>query len=484
ILTGDSYAASAELAGELGSFPGYGPNKDNMLRVIRNHRRAAHGMTDYEGLDVKPVAIDAQQFDESRPLLSRTMLKTARESWDTCLTLGEQHGFRNAQATVIAPTGTIGLLMDCDTTGVEPDFALVKFKKLAGGGYFKIANQGLRPALTQLGYDHEQTDEIITYVLGTLRLGDAPHVNRTSLLEKGFTADELDAIEAGLPSAFELPFAFSPWSLGEDTLKRLGVTDAMKSDPSFNLLKHLGFTKAQIEEAGDVICGRSTIEGAPHLKDAHLPVFDCANKCGKHGQRYIAASGHITMMAAAQPFISGAISKTINLPNEATVEEIAKAYEQSWSLGLKANALYRDGSKLSQPLNIKSDDDIDDEESEENIEAAKDEVAADIARAAAVALTEVKAENGPNIEDVPVRTVEKIVERIVHRPLRRKLSDTREAKTHKFDIAGHEGYITVGLYDDGQPGEVFITMNKEGSTVGGLMDTIATLASLALQYGV
>ena len=482
IMTGDSYATSAEMAGELGAFPGYAKNKQHMLRVIRNHRRAAHGASeqlgDYEQLDIKPVAIDASLFDDSRPLLSADMLKTARAAWDDCLALGERHGYRNAQSTVIAPTGTIGLLMDCDTTGVEPDFALVKFKKLAGGGYFKIANNGLRPALETLGYDPKQTDDIIKFVLGTLTLENAPHVNRASLMDKGFTGQELDAIEKGLPAAFELPFAFSVWSLSPETLARLGVDESAKSDPSFSLLRHLGFTKKQIDEAGAVICGRGTVEGAPHLKDEHLPVFDCANKCGKTGQRYIAASGHITMMAAAQPFITGAISKTINLPNEATVEEIADAYRMSWQLGLKANALYRDGSKLSQPLNVKSDDDIDDEESEENVEAGQAEVSAEVAKAAASIAME------PNIEDVPVRTVEKIVERIVHRPLRRKLSDTRQAKTHKFDIAGHEGYITVGLYDDGQPGEVFITMNKEGSTVGGLMDTIATLASLALQYGV
>ncbi len=471
ILTGESYATSAEMAGEHGPFAGFKANREHMLRVIRNHRRAAYADDAYETLDVAPVAIDAGAFDGSTPLLGRDVLQAARGAWDRALDLGQTHGYRNAQATVIAPTGTIGLLMDCDTTGVEPDFALVKFKKLAGGGYFKIANQSLVPALRSLGYDHEQADDVLKFVLGTLTLNNAPHVNRVSLKEAGFTDDELDAVEEGLPAAFELPFAFSPWSLTEDALKRFAVTEEMKSDPSFNLLRHLGFTAKQIDEAGLHICGRGTVEGAPHLKEEHYDVFDCANKCGKLGTRYIAAGGHIKMMAAAQPFISGAISKTINLPHEASIDEVKAAYQESWQLGLKANALYRDGSKLSQPLNTKSDAE-DEPDDEENVEAARAEVSDEVASFAA------------NVEAVEPKVFETIVERVVHRPLRRKLPDTRRAVTHKFDIAGHEGYITVGLYEDGTPGEIFITMNKEGSTVGGLMDTIATLASLALQYGV
>ena len=475
ILTGESYATSAEMAGELGAFPGFDENREHMLRVMRNHRRAAYRGGDYEGLDIRPVAIDPVLFDDRASLLSQRMLDAARQCWDRALALGEKHGYRNAQSTVIAPTGTIGLLMDCDTTGVEPDFALVKFKKLAGGGYFKIANQSLRPALKNLGYEPEQIEEILRYVLGTLKL-DSDAINWQSLESKGFTVEDLEKIELGLPAAFELPFAFSVWSLAPETLERLGVTPEMKADPSFSVLRHLGFTRKQVEAANLHICGRGTVEGAPHLKPEHLPVFDCANKCGKLGTRFIAPTGHIRMMAAAQPFISGAISKTINLPHEASVEEIKEAYRLSWELGLKANALYRDGSKLSQPLNIKSDADADaatDEEDAEAVEAARDEVAADVARAF-----------GDNFEPGNERVIEKIVERIVHRPLRRKLSDTRRAITHKFDVAGHEGYITVGLYDDGSPGEMFITMNKEGSTVGGLMDTVATLTSLALQFGV
>jgi ribonucleoside-diphosphate reductase alpha chain len=518
ILTGESYATSADMAAELGAFPGYDENRDDMLRVIRNHRRAAHGVGlppspgtpgegrgegrasirnpqsaigNYENLDIPPVPIDASQFSSADPLASDALLAAARETWDRALTLGERHGYRNAQTTVIAPTGTIGLLMDCDTTGVEPDFALVKFKKLAGGGYFKIANQSLRPALVNLGYAPEQINDILKYVLGTLTLHDAPHVNTNSLLAAGLTPDELTRIEDSLPGMFELGFAFSPYTMGAAALQRLGIPEAEWQAPGFNLLQRLGFTRRQIALASDVICGRGTVEGAPHLRPEHLPVFDCANKCGKTGTRFIPVEGHIRMMAAAQPFISGAISKTINLPNEATLEEIKSSYHLSWELGLKANALYRDGSKLSQPLNVKSDEDLNkhDEEDEDAIEEAKEEVANQVAQVASSLNPEPRTLNpltSDNLSPAPHHThiIEKIVERIVERPLRRRLPDTRHAKTHKFDVAGHEGYITTGLYEDGSPGEVFITMAKEGSTIGGLMDTIATLVSVALQYGV
>ncbi|MDB5294692.1 MAG: nrdJ, partial [Phycisphaerales bacterium] len=510
ILTGESYATSAEMAKEHGPFPGYAENKADMLRVMRNHRRAAYdvgsdvaarnGLGFYEKLEILPVGIDATQFAAGDPLAPPALLAAAKASWDKAYALGEQHGYRNAQTTVIAPTGTIGLLMDCDTTGVEPDFALVKFKKLAGGGYFKIANQSLPPALATLGYTPAEVGEILTYVMGTLTLDGAPHVNRDSLLAKGLTADELAKVEASLPATFELGFAFSPWSLGAEAMKRLGIPDAEWQDPKFNLLRKLGFSRKQIDAANDVICGRGTVEGAPYLRDEHLSVFDCANRCGKHGKRYIAVEGHIRMMAAAQPFLSGAISKTVNLPNEATVEEIKSAYQLSWELGLKANALYRDGSKLSQPLNVKSDEDVGDEESEENVAAAQAEVLADVSKVAAIVADPTRglepvggsasdAASAPTADAQPstpdqARVIETIVERIVERPLRRRLPDTRSAITHKFDVAGHEGYITCGLYDDGQPGEVFIRIAKEGSTIGGLMDTIATLVSVSLQYGV
>lgn len=501
ILTGESYATSAEMARELGAFPGYEQNKADMLRVIRNHRRAAYDVTynaakrqqigDYEGLDIKPVGIDLSQFSDADPLVSRHLLLAAQEAWDRALALGERYGYRNAQVSVIAPTGTIGLLMDCDTTGVEPDFALVKFKKLSGGGYFKIANQSLRPALVNLGYSSEEIHDILRHVMGTLTLHDAPHINVDSLMARGLTDEDIARIEDALPSVFELSFAFSPWTLGAQTMERLHISPATWQQPGFNLLRHLGFTRKQVDEANDVICGTGCVEGAPHLKPEHLPVFDCANRCGRSGKRFISVEGHIRMMAAAQPFISGAISKTINLPNEATVDDIKRAYELSWKLGLKANALYRDGSKLSQPLNVRSDDDLDkvEEDDEDNVEAAKEEVSTQVARTAAALASRsspIAGLTSDNLEPAPAHTkvIEKIVERIVERPLRRRLPDTRNAITHKFDVQGHEGYITVGLYDDGQPGEVFITMAKEGSTIGGLMDTIATLVSVSLQYGV
>jgi ribonucleoside-diphosphate reductase alpha chain len=489
IMTGESYATSAEMAAQLGTFPGYAENKHDMLRVIRNHRRAAYDVGrnklateaqgDFENLDIHPLGIDASQFSDRDPLTSTRLLQTARDCWDRALSLGEKHGYRNAQTTVIAPTGTIGLLMDCDTTGVEPDFALVKFKKLSGGGYFKIANQSVRPALVNLGYTPDQIHDILRYVMGTITLHDAPHVNWISLKEKGFTDSDLAKIESSLGGQFEIGFAFSGWTLGPDAMKRLNFDEADWQSPAFNLLRRLGFTKKQIDAANDVICGKGTVEGAPHLKPEHYSVFDCANKCGKTGTRYIHPDGHIRMMAAAQPFITGAISKTINLPNEATVEEIKQSYQLSWELGLKSNALYRDGSKLSQPLNSKGDEDKEDDD-ELNVEAAKEEITGLVASATTVSAS-IKSDN---VEPTHIKVIEKIIERIVERPLRRRLPDTRNAITHKFDVAGHEGYITAGLYEDGQPGEVFITMAKEGSTIGGLMDSIATLVSVSLQYGV
>jgi ribonucleoside-diphosphate reductase alpha chain len=492
VLTGESYATSAEMAKLLGAFPGYSKNKSDMLRVMRNHRRAAYDVEnnlqarrtlgDYEALDIKPVGIDAAQFTDTDALCSRQLLSSAQECWDRALFFGEQFGYRNAQTTVIAPTGTIGLLMDCDSTGVEPDYALVKFKKLAGGGCFKIVNQSLPPALRNLGYSPEQINDILKYVLGTMTLHDAPHINVNTLKARGLTDDDIARIEASLHSSFELSFAFNPWALGEELLERIGIAPSEWQAPGFELLRKLGFSRRQIDEAGDIICGRCTVEGAPHIKPEHLPVFDCANKCGRHGKRFIDVEGHIRMMAAAQPFISGAISKTINLPNEATVDEIKSSYYLSWKLGLKANALYRDGSKLSQPLNVKSDEDLarnSDDEDPEAVDAARDEVARQVASVASSA-----AVLSDNLEAAHVKVIERIVERIVERPLRRRLPDTRNAVTHKFNISGHEGYITVGLYEDGQPGEVFITMAKEGSTIGGLMDCIATLVSVSLQYGV
>ncbi|MBM3227626.1 adenosylcobalamin-dependent ribonucleoside-diphosphate reductase [Candidatus Peribacteria bacterium] len=444
ILTGESYAASAEMAKALGAFPEYSANAEHMLRVIRNHRRAAYDAParEYEGLHVTPVGID-------QGVCPPDLLEASKECWDRAISMGEKHGYRNAQTTVIAPTGTIGLLMDCDTTGVEPDFALVKFKKLAGGGYMKIANQSVKPALHALHYSDREVREIMQYVMGSLTLEGAPHINRQTLRKKGFEDADIAKIEKNLPQVFEIGFAFNRWVLGEDTMKGLGFSETQMQDFHFAVLPALGFTQQQIDEANLWICGHMTVEGAPHLKPEHLPVFDCANKCGKIGERYIAAEGHIRMMAASQPFISGAISKTINLPSDATVEDIKDAYFLSWKLGLKANALYRDGCKMSQALSNKSDTKAKDE---------KDE------------------------KDVKEVIVEKIV--IQEVPRRRKLPDERLSLTHKFSVAGHEGYIHVGLYEDGAPGEIFIKMSKEGSTLSGVMDTLALSLSMNLQYGV
>jgi ribonucleoside-diphosphate reductase alpha chain len=487
ILTGRSYATSARMAEALGPFGGFDENREGMLRVIRNHRRAAYGVPrtsdEYETLPIRPVPIDHSLFQEDRLHVAnaRALLDHARRAWDDALTWGERYGFRNAQTTVIAPTGTIGLLMDCDTTGVEPDFALVKFKKLAGGGYFKIANGSLRPALTALGYDEAQRDDIVRYVMGALSLdvpmpGDAPGTFRTFLEGAGFTSEDLVEVENQLPAVFELPFAFNAWSMPAGVLEARGVdVEEARQDPAFNGLRLLGLSSDDVEALNRAICGTQTVEVAPHLDPAHLPVFDCANTCGVIGKRFIAVEGHIRMMAASQPFITGAISKTINLPGDATTEDIASAYWLSWELGLKANALYRDGSKLSQPLNTTSDVELEDEEPDDDeIAGARAEVEQDV-------LTIADAVDAPAAEP---EYVERIVERIIERPMRRRLPDTRSSITHRFNVAGHEGYLTVGLYDDESPGELFITMSKEGSTIGGLMDSLGTAISVALQYGV
>ncbi len=446
IMTGESYAASAEMAEKLGTFAKFTENRESMLRVIRNHRRAAYDAParEYEGLQVLPVGIDQR-------LAPPDLLSQAKECWDRALARGEEHGYRNAQVTVIAPTGTIGLLMDCDTTGIEPDFALVKFKKLAGGGYMKIVNQSMKPALQLLGYSESQIGEILQHVLGTLSLEGAPFINRDSLKRKEFTDEDIAKIEKSLPQVFDFRSVFTKWTLSQDSLTRMGFLPERTDDPSFDLLSALGFTEEQIEAANLVVCGQMTVEGAPHIKAEHLSVFDCASRCGKRGKRLISVEGHIRMMAAIQPFVTGAISKTINLPNEATVEDIQNAYLLSWKLGLKANALYRDGCKLSQPL-------------------------------AARTRKSTKKKEEKDEPFVQREVVEKIVIKEV--PRRRKLPDERPSLTHKFSVAGHEGYLHVGLYEDGKPGEIFIKMAKEGSTLSGVMDTLALSLSMNLQYGV
>lgn len=457
IMHMSSYATSAEMASHLGPFPGYEKNKEHMLKVLRNHRRAAYDVSpdEYEGLTVKPIAINPDYCPEY-------LLKAAREDADRAVKLGEKHGYRNAQVTVIAPTGTIGLVMDCDTTGIEPDFALVKFKKLAGGGYFKIINQSVPSALRNLKYSESQIDDIIKYAKGHGSLKGCKAINHDRLRDMGFTDEKIAAIESALPTAFEIKFAFNQWSLGEDFCKDfLGITDEQLNDWNFDFLKHLGFTKKEIEETNDYVCGTMTVEGAPHLKEEHLPVFDCANKCGKKGTRFISAAGHIRMMAAAQPFISGAISKTINLPNEATIDEFKEAYQLSWELMTKANALYRDGSKLSQPLNSTSD------------------------------ILEVLEEEGEPTEADPSLLaaqdqVVKTAERIIHKYLaeRQRLPSRRGGYTQKAKIGGQSVYLRTGEYENGQIGEIFIDMHREGAAFRSLMNCFAIAISLGLQHGV
>ena len=485
LMTGESYAASAEMASKLGPFPSYAANREHMLRVMRNHRRAVYDapVDEYESLSVPPMGIDADAAPDD-------LLGAARAAWDKVVSEGEEHGFRNAQTTLLAPTGTIGLLMDCDTTGVEPDFALVKFKKLAGGGYFKIANQSLDPALRNLGYNAEERKAILTYVLGTLSLEGAPHVNKHSLGERGFSADDIAKIERALPGVFELGFAFNAWTLGEEALRRAGISMERASQPGFDLLAALGFSRRQINEANEHICGTMTVEGAPFLKDEHLPVFDCANKCGQKGQRFISAMGHITMMAAAQSFLSGAISKTINMPHEATVEDITDAYMESWKHGIKAMALYRDGSKLSQPLSTKSDiahDDGDDEAAREaEIQARIDqEVEIAVAKAlAAVTTVEPSETVVATPEVIPATAAVATSGTSAAQPYRRRLPSKRSGFTQEARVAGQKVYLRTGEYEDGTLGEIFIDMHKEGAAFRSMINCFAIAVSKGLQYGV
>ena len=462
LMTGVSYTTSAEMAGELGAFEGFESNKQDMLRVIRNHRRAAHGDHEgYEKLTINPVPLDHGSCPD------KELVARACTSWDTALELGQIHGYRNAQSSVIAPTGTIGLVMDCDTTGIEPDFAIIKFKKLAGGGYFKIINRTIPIALKTLGYNREEISAIETYAVGTATLVEAPHVNHETLKAKGFTDDSLKLVEESLESAFDIKFVFNKWSLGEAfCLDKLKLSKEQLDDPELDLLAALGFSSKDIEAANEYCVGAMTIEGAPKIKDEHLPIFDCANPCGRKGKRYLSAESHINMMAAAQPFISGAISKTINMPNSASIEECKDAYMLSWRLALKANALYRDGSKLSQPLNAQllSNEDDDAEDFVDALASAE----ATAQRATIVA--------------------ERIVERVVVRERldseREKLPHRRTGYTQKAVVGGHKVYLHTGEYKDGRIGEVFIDMHKEGAAFRSLMNNFAIAISLGLQYGV
>ena len=459
IMTGVAYATSAEMAKELGPFAGYEENAPDMLRVVRNHRRAAYGYKDgYEKLATAPVPLDAPACADG------SLIEAAKRAWDRAIALGQEHGYRNAQATVIAPTGTIGLVMDCDTTGIEPDFALVKFKKLAGGGYFKIINQAVPEALRTLGYGEAEIAEIEAYAVGHGTLAQAPAINHATLQAKGFTDEVLRKLDAALKTAFDISFVFNRWTLGEAFLTQTLEIPAEKlNEPGFDLLAHLGFAREQIEAANEHACGAMTLEGAPHLAPEHLAVFDCASPCGRKGKRFLSWQSHIHMMAASQPFISGAISKTINMPNEAGVEDCKQAYMLSWRLALKANALYRDGSKLSQPLNAQllSEDADEAEDVAEQLGADKP-----MAARASVA-------------------AERIVERIVERQREReKLPNRRKSYTQKATVGGHKVYLHTGEYEDGRLGEIFIDMHKEGAAFRSLMNNFAIAISLGLQYGV
>jgi ribonucleoside-diphosphate reductase alpha chain len=473
IMTGIAYKTSAEMAKTLGAFPRYEENKQHMMRVMRNHRLAAYDADEYENLSLKPQGIKSQHCPDY-------LLKAACKAWDDAVEMGEKFGYRNAQSTVIAPTGTIGLVMDCDTTGVEPDFALVKFKKLSGGGYFRIINQSVPAALKNLGYSEKEADAIIKYAVGSASFAGAPYINHQSLSEKGFIADEIKRLDAAVATAFEIGFVFNKYTLGEECLQRLGFTPEQYNDAEWSLLESLGFSYEQIEAANDYVCGTMMLEGAPYLKEEDLPVFDCANKCGKKGRRFIHAHGHIRMMGAAQPFISGAISKTINLPNEATVEEIADAYMLSWELGLKACALYRDGSKLSQPLSSKSDKKKKSEVGNQSLEEKQPEL--------------------PNIVDLGKLTVEELLEEVNRRVQssadtklkrqlariveRRSLPAKRRGFTQKAKINGQAIFLRTGEYSDGTLGEIFIDMAKEGATMRSMMNCFAIAISIGLQYGV
>ena len=458
IMTGVAYSTSATMAAEVGTFPGYSKNKNHMLRVIRNHRNAARGKVDgYESLRVKPVPLDHLNCPDP------ALIEKALEAWDKALELGEKNGFRNAQVSVIAPTGTIGLVMDCDTTGIEPDFALVKFKKLAGGGYFKIINKSVPAALRKLGYSAAKIEEIVSYAVGHGSIGNAPGINHTSLIGHGFGQQEIDKVEAALGSAFDIRFVFNQWTLGADFCTDvLGIPSDKLVDSKFDLLRHLGYSKADIDMANDHVCGTMTLEGAPHLSVDHYHIFDCANPCGKMGKRFLSVNSHIHMMAAAQSFTSGAISKTINMPNDATIEDCQKAYELSWSLGVKANALYRDGSKLSQPLAaaLLEDDD----------EAA-----------------ELMEEGNPQVKAATL--AEKVIEKVIVKEIikgneRSKMPERRKGYTQKAIVGGHKVYLRTGEYSNGALGEIFIDMHKEGAGFRAMMNNFAIAVSVGLQYGV
>ena len=453
LMTGESYNTSSEIAKELGAFKNFQKNKEEMIRVISNHRQATYGeKNNYKKLSIKPVPLVENECPDKK------IVKAAKISWDEALSKGKKYGYRNAQTSVIAPTGTIGLVMDCDTTGIEPDFAIVKFKKLAGGGYFKIINRIIPISLKNLGYNKSQIDEITKYAIGHGTLKDCKTINYKSLKQKGFTDEIIKKVEESLRNAFDIKFAFNKYVIGEKfCVNNLKLKTKDLNDVSFDMLTHLGFTKEEIEIANIHCCGSMTLEGAPHLIKKHLSIFDCANPCGRIGKRFLSTESHIKMMASSQPYISGAISKTINMPNKSTIEECKNSYILSWKLALKANALYRDGSKLSQPLNssIIDIEDIVDEDQAETEKTVK----------------------------VAQKIAENYVEEII-RTRREKMPDRRKGYTQKAIVGGHKVYLRTGEYEDGSIGEIFLDMHKEGAAFRSLMNNFAIAISIGLQYGV
>ena len=445
IMCGHAYATSAEIASSKGPFNGYTKNRQPFMKVMNMHRDQAYRIDEQGGPGMTGDGPSGVPND---------LVRAARQDWDLAVELGEKYGYRNSQSTVLAPTGTIGLLMDCDTTGIEPDFALVKFKKLAGGGYFKIVNQSVPAALERLGYTEAQVTEIVSYVTGTNTFTGAPHLGRKALMEKGLTERDIAKAELAVRGVFDVSYALAPWVIGPEAYERLGIPADVYGASGFNILKHFGLTPKQVVELNDVVIGRLTVEGAPHLRAEHLPVFDCANRCGKTGERFLPAMAHIHMMAAAQPFLSGAISKTVNLPAEATVEDVEEIYMEGWKLGLKAVALYRDGCKQSQPLS--SSDDTD-EETEEGM--APSVTAARPAPAVPESFS-------------PPETV------------RHRLPKKRSGWTQEARVGGHKVFLRTGEYEDGSLGEIFIDMHKEGAAFRSLVNCFAISVSMGLQHGV